>query len=96
VVQQAPTHLHRLSIVNAITAGDRSDNGSTKQDHKRQQLESKITFIESQVDSLSGFVPDSYPCLIQQLDQHQHQLLKIILQDGFDTIDCMGDTTSKD
>ena len=82
--------------MNTTTASDRSDNGSTKQDHKRQQLESKITLIESQIDSLSGFLPDSYQYLMQQLDQHQHQLLKIILQDEFDRIDCMEDTTSKD
>jgi hypothetical protein len=85
-----------LNVVNTKNASDRSDNGSTKQDHKRQQLESKITFIESKIDSLSGFLPDSYQYLMQQLDQHQHQLLKIILQDEFDTIDCMEDATSKD
>jgi len=72
--------------MNTTTASDRSDNGSIY-DQQRQRLASKIAVIESQVNSLPGFLPDSYQYLMQQLDQHQHQLLRIILQDEFDAID---------
>lgn len=72
--------------MNTTTTGDRGDRSGiiiTKQDHQRRRLESKIAFIESQIDSLPGVLPDSYQYLMQQLDQHQHQLLKILLKNKF-------------
>ena len=84
-------------MMNTITAGDkgdRSDNGSIH-DQQRQRLESKIAVIESRIDSLPGFLPDSYQYLMQQLDQHQHQLLEILLKDEFDTIDSTESTASE-
>ena len=80
--------------MNTTTAGDRGDNGSIH-DHQHQRIVSKIAFIESQVDSLQGFLPDSYQYLMQQLDQHQHQLLKILLQDEFDSIDSTESSASE-
>ena len=81
--------------MNTTTTGDRGDNASAKQDHQRQRLESKIAFIESRIDSLPGFLPDSYQYLMQQLDQHQHQLLEILLKDEFDTIDSTESSASE-
>jgi hypothetical protein len=56
--------------MNTHTAGVSSDNRSAKQDQQRQRLETKVAFIKSQIDSLPGFLPDSYQHLMQQLDQH--------------------------
>jgi hypothetical protein len=81
--------------MNTITAGDKGDSSSAKQDQQRHRLETKIAFIESQIDSLPGFLPDSYQYLMQQLDQNQHQLLKILLQDEFNAIDCIESSTSE-
>jgi hypothetical protein len=84
-----------MNTTTASDRGDRSGSISAKQDHQRQRLESKIAFIESRIDSLPGFLPDSYQYLMQQLDQHQHQLLKILLQDEFDSIDSTESTASE-
>lgn len=73
--------------MNTKTTGDRGDRSGSKHIQNRRRLETKIAFIESKIDSLPGFLPDSYQYLMQQLDQHQHQLLEIILKDKFDTID---------
>ena len=81
--------------MNTTTASGRSDNASAKQDHQRQRLESKIAFIESRIDSLPGFLPASYQYLMQQPDQHQHQLLKILLQDELDTINSTVSSSSE-
>ena len=81
--------------MNTHTACVSSDNRSAKQDQQRQRLETKVAFIKSQIDSLPGFLPDSYQYLMQQLDQHQHQLLEILLQDEFDTIDSTESSTSE-
>ena len=72
--------------MNTTTASDRSDNASIH-GRQRQRLETKVAFIKSQIDSLPGFLPDSYQYLMQQLDQRQHRLLKIMLEDEFDTVD---------
>jgi hypothetical protein len=57
----------------------KSERSSSNKIQNRQRLETKITFIESRIESLPGFLPDSYQYLMQQLDQHQHQLLEITL-----------------
>ena len=84
-----------MSVVNTQTTGDRGDKSGSKQIQNRLRLETKVAFIESQIDSLPGFLPDSYQYLMQQLDQHQHQLLKILLQDEFNAIDCIESSTSE-
>ena len=76
-----------MNTTTASDRGDRSGSISAKQDHQRQRLETKVAFIKSQIDSLPGFLPDSYQYLMQQLDQRQHRLLKIMLEDEFDTVD---------
>jgi hypothetical protein len=77
--------------MNTTTTGVSSDKRSAKQIQNRQRLETKVAFIESRIESLPGFLPDSYQYLMQQLDQHQHHLLKILLQDEFKTIDATED-----
>jgi hypothetical protein len=81
--------------VNTNTTGDRGDRSGSKRIQNRRGLETKIAFIESRIDSLPGFLPDSYQYLMQQLDQHQHQLLEIILEDEFDTIDSIESSASE-
>ncbi len=82
--------------MNAITAGDRGDNTnsttSSTQDQLRQRLQSKVSYIESQIDALPGFLPESYQYLMHQLDQYQQQLLAIMLRDEFDAIDAINAT----
>ena len=68
--------------------GDSRDlNTSCIQDSLRQRLETKIAYIESQIDALPRFLPESYQYLMAQLDQHQQQLLSILLKDQFAVID---------
>ena len=80
--------------MNTTTPGDRGDshlsNRSTAASDPEStllRLQSKIAYIESQIDALPGFLPDSYHYLMQQLDQHQHQLLSLLLKDQFAAID---------
>jgi hypothetical protein len=74
--------------MNTITTGATDNSsGNHHQEQKRRRLEHKIAFIQSQIDALPGFLPDSYQYLMQQLDQHQQQLLSLLLHNQFTAID---------
>ena len=77
-----------MNISTTSITGDTSTiNASKAPNPQRIRLETKIAYIESQIDALPGFLPESYQYLMAQLDQQQHQLLAILLQDHFDAID---------
>jgi hypothetical protein len=73
--------------MNTITTDTRGNSDNHHQEQKRRCLEHKIAFIQSQIDALPGFLPDSYQYLMQQFDQHQQQLLSLLLHDQFTAID---------
>jgi len=54
---------------------------------ERQKLESKITFLQQQLDSLDHYLPETYQYLLIEMDA-QHVLLKQLeVQEHFATID---------
>jgi hypothetical protein len=62
---------------------------------ERQKLESKITFLQKQLDSLDHYLPDTYQYLMEQMDTQQVLLKQLEVQEQFAVIDsCHGDLNS--
>ena len=54
---------------------------------ERQKLESKITFLQQQLDSLEHYLPDTYQYLLIEMDAQQVLLKRLEVQDHFAAID---------
>jgi hypothetical protein len=54
---------------------------------ERQKLESKITFLQQQLDSLDHYLPDTYQYLMEQMDSQQVLLKRLEVQEHFAAID---------
>ena len=54
---------------------------------ERQKLESKIAFLQQQLDSLDHYLPDTYQYLMEQMDSQQVLLKRLEVQDHFAVID---------
>jgi hypothetical protein len=54
---------------------------------ERQKLESKITFLQKQLDSLDHYLPETYQFLMEQIDTQQVLLKQLEVQEHFATID---------
>ena len=54
---------------------------------ERQKLESKIAFLQQQLDSLDHYLPDTYQYLMEQMDSQQVLLKRLEVQEHFATID---------
>lgn len=58
---------------------------------ERQRLESKIAFLQQQLDSLDHYLPETYQYLMEQMDTQQVLLKQLEVQDHFATIDSSTD-----
>jgi hypothetical protein len=54
---------------------------------ERQKLESKIAFLQQQLDSLDHYLPETYQYLMEQMDTQQVLLKQLEVQEHFATID---------
>ena len=54
---------------------------------ERQKLESKIAFLQQQLDSLDHYLPDTYQFLVEQMDAQQVLLKRLEVKAHFATID---------
>ena len=54
---------------------------------ERQKLESKIAFLQQQLDSLDHYLPLAYQYLMEQMDSQQFLLKQLEVQEHFATID---------
>ncbi len=54
---------------------------------ERQKLESKITFLQKQLDSLDHYLPETYQYLIAEMDSQQVLLKQLEVQEHFAVID---------
>jgi len=54
---------------------------------ERQKLESKITFLQQQLDSLDHYLPETYQYLLIEMDAQQVLLKQLEVQEHFATID---------
>jgi hypothetical protein len=54
---------------------------------KRQRLESKIAFLQKQLDSLDHYLPETYQYLIAEMDAQQVLLKQLEVQEQFAMID---------
>ena len=54
---------------------------------ERQRLESKIAFLQQQLDSLDHYLPDTYKFLLEQMDSQQVLLKHLQVQEHFAAID---------
>ena len=54
---------------------------------ERQRLESKITFLQQQLDSLDHYLPETYQYLLIEMDAQQVLLKQLEVQEHFATID---------
>ena len=52
-----------------------------------QRLESKIAFLQQQLDSLDHYLPDTYKFLLEQMDSQQVLLKHLQVQEHFAVID---------
>ena len=53
----------------------------------RQRLESKIAFLQQQLDSLDHYLPETYQYLMEQMDAQQMLLKRLAVQEHFAVID---------
>ena len=53
----------------------------------RQRLESKIAFLQQQLDSLDHYLPYTYQYLMEQMDSQQVLLKRLEVQNHFASID---------
>jgi uncharacterized coiled-coil protein SlyX len=61
---------------------------------ERQKLESKIAFLQQQLDSLDHYLPETYQYLMEQMDSQQVLLKQLEVQEHFATIDSSHSTQS--
>jgi hypothetical protein len=61
---------------------------------KRQRLESKIAFLQKQLDSLDHYLPETYQYLIAEMDAQQVLLKQLDVQEHFAVIDSSADALS--
>ena len=54
---------------------------------ERQKLESKIAFLQQQLESLDHYLPETYQFLMEQMDTQQVLLKRLEVQDHFAVID---------
>jgi len=54
---------------------------------ERLKLESKITFLQQQLDSLDHYLPETYQYLMEQMDSQQVLLKQLEVQEHFASID---------
>ena len=54
---------------------------------ERQKLESKITFLQKQLDSLDHYLPETNQYLLIEMDAQQVLLKQLEVQEHFATID---------
>ena len=60
----------------------------------RQRLESKIAFLQQQLDSLDHYLPETYQYLMEEMDAQQVLLKQIEVQEHFALIDSGGTVRS--
>jgi len=60
----------------------------------RQRLESKIVFLQQQLDSLDHYLPETYQYLMEQMDAQQVLLKQLEVQEQFAAIDSDGTVRS--
>ena len=53
----------------------------------RQRLESKIAFLQQQLDSLDHYLPSTYRYLMEEMDSQQVLLKHLQVQEHFAAID---------
>lgn len=64
------------------------DLSLTKTTHAiKQRLMSKIRFLQNQIESLGGYLPETYEFLMAQLDQQQCLLYQLEVKEEFIRID---------
>jgi hypothetical protein len=61
---------------------------------ERQKLESKIAFLQQQLDSLDHYLPETYQYLMEQMDSQQVLLKQLEVQEHFAVIDSSAGTLS--
>ena len=54
---------------------------------ERQKLESKIAFLQQQLDSLDHYLPETYQYLLIEMDAQQVLLKQLEVQEHFGVID---------
>ena len=54
---------------------------------ERPRLESKIAFLQQQLDSLDHYLPSTYQYLMEQMDSQQVLLKHLQVQEQFAVID---------
>jgi hypothetical protein len=54
---------------------------------ERQRLESKIAFLQQQLDSLDHYLPETYQYLLIEMDAQQVLLKQLEVQEHFAVID---------
>ena len=53
---------------------------------ERQKLESKIAFLQQQLDSLDHYLPETYQYLMAEMDQQQFHLMELKIQDFYEDL----------
>ena len=60
----------------------------------RKRLESKIAFLQQQLDNLDHYLPETYQYLMEQMDSQQVLLKHLQVQEQFAVIDSGGTVRS--
>ena len=60
---------------------------------ERQRLESKIAFLQQQLDSLDHYLPETYQYLMEAMDTQQVLLKHLQVQEHFAAIDSCNESS---
>jgi hypothetical protein len=61
----------------------------------KQQIQSKIQFLETQLISLDHYLPETYEYLLRELDVQKRLLAELEVQETFNAIDATIDQTNE-
>jgi len=53
----------------------------------QDQVQARINFLQTQLDSLDHYLPETYQLLMQEMDLQQRDLMALKVQDFFKTQD---------
>ena len=53
----------------------------------QEQVQARINFLQTQLDSLEHYLPETYKFLMAELDSQQRELMELKIQDFYNTQD---------
>ena len=53
---------------------------------QKEHIEASVNFIQQQLDSLEHYLPETYQCLMEEMDSQQRNLIELKVKDFYKNI----------